>query len=383
MEFHPEWQHDDCPVMAWYKLQNGSSATSFQELDHRRSTRGPFYHEFILLKLTDGVVCRVERFGSGFEISSLRSVGSIAHDRAQWLAKEDLAEATMNSGLITRINFGQEFDILNVLAVCYSIKNTQASSRYTLQEYNCYFLCLAVINGLKQRVINSTSISIIHGSHVSSLAPGLNQYTDTIDNYVDQRINAHADRVARYFLARKAKLVLTNIVQTMDNVWRATPLIKLIPKVKEKLPSSTQGRVVMSLPFVFAAFLLAFALDFMPLAWWPSVITGLLTLAAIALGLLLAFIWFVLDAIREGLDSLFGNKTEQTSSLYSRLVVGLRIAIALLVGALVFCYYNPDNFFTWLILCVFRILYWILTAVFYLVLVFVFLVIVGTIHQKM
>ncbi|KAG8689621.1 hypothetical protein FRC09_012345 [Ceratobasidium sp. 395] len=141
MKFHKEWQHDDCPVMRWYKQQTPSS-THFRSIEHRRSTDGPFFHEYLMLMLTDGAVCRVERMGDGSRADALRT--------------EDFAafKATGTSEVIAEVEFPLEYDILDVLAVCYTIQNIKACRVYTLQRYNCYFLCLSVLAILTRRVAN-------------------------------------------------------------------------------------------------------------------------------------------------------------------------------------------------------------------------------------
>ncbi|KAG8684187.1 hypothetical protein FRC08_013831 [Ceratobasidium sp. 394] len=58
----------------------------------------------------------------------------------------------MPSNLVAEIDLQQEFDILDVLAVCYSIQNTEACSVYTLQRYNCYFFCWTILAVLTRRL---------------------------------------------------------------------------------------------------------------------------------------------------------------------------------------------------------------------------------------
>ncbi|KAG8700700.1 hypothetical protein FRC09_005806, partial [Ceratobasidium sp. 395] len=151
--FHLTWQHTDCPVTGWYNQQIQSS-TKFRSIEHCRNLEGPFYHEFLLLKLIDGAVCRVERVGDGSRADALRYIGCPAHDLIQWLSSPDyeVFSAKSPSERIAEINLGQEFDILDVLAVCYSMQNTKKCCRYTLQRYNCYFLCLTVLVVLTRRV---------------------------------------------------------------------------------------------------------------------------------------------------------------------------------------------------------------------------------------
>ncbi|KAG8796478.1 hypothetical protein FRC12_021111 [Ceratobasidium sp. 428] len=154
MRFHSERQHSDCPVMGWYNDQRKSS-TKFRSIEHRQHLDIPFYHEFLLLKLADGAICRVERTGEGSHADAIRSIGCIANDIIQWFSEVDYEAFSANlapSERITEVNLGQEFDILDILAICYSIQHTQACRAYTLQRYNCYFLCLTVLAVLTRRV---------------------------------------------------------------------------------------------------------------------------------------------------------------------------------------------------------------------------------------
>ncbi|KAG9127407.1 hypothetical protein FRC07_014217 [Ceratobasidium sp. 392] len=152
MKFHNEWRHEDCPVMRWYQQQCVSS-TEFRSIEHRRSIEGPFYHEFLLLRLIDGAICRVERVGEGSRSDAIRSIGCAANDLIQWFAEDeyDKFSAIVPSVLIAKVDMGRTFDILDVLAACYSVQKTAACRVYTLQRYNCYFLCLAVLTVLTRR----------------------------------------------------------------------------------------------------------------------------------------------------------------------------------------------------------------------------------------
>ncbi|KAG9088657.1 hypothetical protein FRC06_001933 [Ceratobasidium sp. 370] len=152
IRFHSEWRHPDCTVMRWYDNQSASSR-KFQTIEHRRDTHGPFYHEFLLLKLTDGAICRLERVGEGSRTDAIRYIGCTANDLVQWFDPDDYAklESDHPSVLISEVSFPSEYDILDVLAICYSIQNTEACRVYTLQRYNCYFLCLTVLGVLTRR----------------------------------------------------------------------------------------------------------------------------------------------------------------------------------------------------------------------------------------
>ncbi|KAG8678041.1 hypothetical protein FRC08_018108, partial [Ceratobasidium sp. 394] len=102
----------------------------------------------------DGAVCRVERTGEGSRTDAIRSIGCTAHDLIQWFTENDYDQFSSkhSSELIAEVDLCREFDILDVLAICYSIQNTKVCSVYTLQRYNCYFLCLTVLAVLTRRV---------------------------------------------------------------------------------------------------------------------------------------------------------------------------------------------------------------------------------------
>ncbi|KAG8691781.1 hypothetical protein FRC08_010089, partial [Ceratobasidium sp. 394] len=153
MNFHEIWKHDECPVHRWYR-QQAKSSTQFRFIEHRKDINGPFFHEFLLLKLTDGAICRVERTGDGSRADAIWYTGCATNDVIQWFSKEDYEtfEAKHPSTLLANVELGRDFDILDVLAVCYSIQRTPACSVYTLQRYNCYFLCWTILAILTRRV---------------------------------------------------------------------------------------------------------------------------------------------------------------------------------------------------------------------------------------
>ncbi|KAG8679120.1 hypothetical protein FRC09_019244, partial [Ceratobasidium sp. 395] len=167
--------------------------------------------------LEDDAVCRVERVGDGLKVSSLKSIGSVAHDSIQWFADQE--EPTRKSELVARIDFGQELDIVDVLAICYAMKANPKGKNYTLQRYNCYFLCLTVIVGLAQNIIEPRDISIFHGPGSHS---GFGTRSRSVGSYINERLDAHAQRVSQLGLAQdgatavyeKTKRVMKNVLQT-------------------------------------------------------------------------------------------------------------------------------------------------------------------------
>ncbi|KAG8724542.1 hypothetical protein FRC09_017440 [Ceratobasidium sp. 395] len=187
IKFDSGWGHEGCLVKEWYSQQCQSN-TRFRAIEHRQNLDGPFFHQFLLLKLADGAICRVERTGEGFRACAVRYVGCTANDFIQWFPNSntyDVCYVNSPSKCIAKIDLGQEFDILDVLAICYSIQNTKACRAYTLQRYNCYFLCLTVLAVLTRRMASwetrieaekwDLSLTSMY-EHWSSLSPKQAEY---------------------------------------------------------------------------------------------------------------------------------------------------------------------------------------------------------------
>lgn len=128
--------------MGWYHEQ---PCTEFESLEHRKEPKG-FRHEFIVLKLVDGSICRIERTGDpDARFDALSSQGSVAYDIAQCFRPKDLAGASLDtSEVIAEIHMPRRLDISDVLTICRAIQEGEKTRNYTLQEFNCYFFSLAI-----------------------------------------------------------------------------------------------------------------------------------------------------------------------------------------------------------------------------------------------
>ncbi|QRV76989.1 hypothetical protein RhiJN_19836 [Ceratobasidium sp. AG-Ba] len=156
MQFHPEWQHKNCPVIEWYKLQQVSAeSTTFRRIQHRRDSDPPFFHEFLLVFVDDGGLYRIERTGQGSRIDALRNIGCMANDYIQYFSADDYVAYTNDkpSELIAELSFPCSFDILDILSICYAIYIRPRTRIYTLQRFNCYFLCGAILLALTRRLV--------------------------------------------------------------------------------------------------------------------------------------------------------------------------------------------------------------------------------------
>ncbi|KAG8734961.1 hypothetical protein FRC10_011152 [Ceratobasidium sp. 414] len=88
-------------------------------MQHRRTLESPFFHEFLLIPLSDGSYYRVERTGMGSNIDAVTLSGCTACDMIEWFpaAKYEAHALEKPSDLIVKIQFPLEFDILDILAL--------------------------------------------------------------------------------------------------------------------------------------------------------------------------------------------------------------------------------------------------------------------------
>ncbi|KAG8712816.1 hypothetical protein FRC08_014069 [Ceratobasidium sp. 394] len=190
----------------------------------------------------------------------------------RWVPKHKYLEGDVpqSSTVVAEITFPHEFDILDVLAVCYSIHLHNDACNYTLQQFNCYFLCSTVLAILARRAAiwekmsvrqwgellekaldqalhpppfweNSIKLSMPQNVkkivQVDRLAPSntilLERETPTgpmaeqvhtlaFQEYLRTKIKDHASRVDRSFLGSAAQ-ICDSIEQTVSAVWRSMP----------------------------------------------------------------------------------------------------------------------------------------------------------------
>ncbi|KAF8761308.1 hypothetical protein RHS01_00165 [Rhizoctonia solani] len=153
MKFHNEWRHPDCPVNQWY-IQQTSSSTQILSIQHWRNRKTPYRHEYLLIRLADGSIYRLERLGQGSRAAAISRKGCAAHDIIQRFpphAYRNTLLATDPSELVVELD-ARSFDLLDVLAICYGVQQCKRSSAYTVQRFNSSFLCATVLIILARRV---------------------------------------------------------------------------------------------------------------------------------------------------------------------------------------------------------------------------------------
>jgi hypothetical protein len=145
---HP-WGTQQGPVFHWHHSQ---PVTRFASIQYRKDREEPFCHEFLVLKLTDGSVCRLERrCDPETPTAALAPHGTTAQDFAQVWPNDYLNELDNLSDVVAEIEYPQEFDILDVLSICYAIQQDPEAKQYSLRRYNCYFFCWSIMAFLARR----------------------------------------------------------------------------------------------------------------------------------------------------------------------------------------------------------------------------------------
>ncbi|CAE6476349.1 unnamed protein product [Rhizoctonia solani] len=156
LRFQFGWNNDHCAVKKWYHDIGESSATTFRTVQHRRDSKSLFYHEFLLIELNDGAICRIERTGEGSRVDAIRQFGCVANDYIQYFRPTTYDASTLGSKpseLVAEVHFPNELDIMDVLAICYAIYEGGRTRKYTLQRFNCYFFCGTILLALARRFL--------------------------------------------------------------------------------------------------------------------------------------------------------------------------------------------------------------------------------------
>jgi hypothetical protein len=122
IQFPYRWDTQRGPAFDWYRRQ---PTTCFRTLQYRKERQKPFCHEFIMVKLVDGPICRFERMGDpDAPTKAVTRTGSVAYDIVQYFVKLELEKVDEESDVVAEIEFSCEFDLLDVLSICYAISKT-------------------------------------------------------------------------------------------------------------------------------------------------------------------------------------------------------------------------------------------------------------------
>ncbi|KAF8594609.1 hypothetical protein BDV93DRAFT_565238 [Ceratobasidium sp. AG-I] len=167
------WENKDSDVFRWY---NSQPHKFFQKIQYYKERQG-VGHEFIVLPLknSDGApnadwFCRLERMADQeHQLGAIATNGTDAFDYIHASESDPLrpryeynlatcpSEEQMHRPSpekIAEIDLSHDFDLMDVLAICSAIHEHPKARRYTLQQYNCYFFCWAILLLLSRRSAN-------------------------------------------------------------------------------------------------------------------------------------------------------------------------------------------------------------------------------------
>ncbi|KAG9120033.1 hypothetical protein FRC07_004645 [Ceratobasidium sp. 392] len=128
----------------WYKNQ---PTTTFTHLQYRKEYGAPFFHEFIVVELDNGTICRFDRRGDpNTRANTFTLEGMTAEDTAHVIQKHEdhFTQMGRTSSMLMRIHFSATLDLDNVLNACYRIQANSKTRAYSLSLHNCYFFSLVI-----------------------------------------------------------------------------------------------------------------------------------------------------------------------------------------------------------------------------------------------
>ncbi|KDN44025.1 hypothetical protein RSAG8_05757, partial [Rhizoctonia solani AG-8 WAC10335] len=139
----------------WYKSQ---PSTKFTQLQYRKERKKPWEHEYIVVELDNGTVCRFDRRAHAETLAdAFTSEGLDAEDTAHVIDKQDgehYPEINNDSNLVLRMHFPDGQDILSILGICYGIQQNRETECYSLIRYNCYFFSWMIVVALARRTVD-------------------------------------------------------------------------------------------------------------------------------------------------------------------------------------------------------------------------------------
>ncbi|KAG9105244.1 hypothetical protein FRC07_009461 [Ceratobasidium sp. 392] len=138
----------------WYNRQKDYKIKTIQ---YRKEFRAPFRHEYLVVFLSDGSICRFDRRPdpSVVSLDALRERGSEAYDTVEEITPGMLAgpDIQSTSECLATLTLRDELDLYFIFLVCYGIQSDPQAVRYTLLQYNCYFFSWAIILNIARNFV--------------------------------------------------------------------------------------------------------------------------------------------------------------------------------------------------------------------------------------
>ncbi|KAG9085296.1 hypothetical protein FRC06_003667 [Ceratobasidium sp. 370] len=125
---------------AWYNKRRYLKVKTIQ---YRKEFRPPFRHEYLVVFLSDGSICRFDRRPDpSVPLDALKERGSEAYDTVEEITESMLAGPSI---CLATLTFQNDLDLLFIFLVCYAIQSDPQAVRYTLLQFNCYFFSWTII----------------------------------------------------------------------------------------------------------------------------------------------------------------------------------------------------------------------------------------------
>ncbi|KAG9128020.1 hypothetical protein FRC07_006134 [Ceratobasidium sp. 392] len=130
---------------SWYNKRRYLKVNTIQ---YRKEFRAPFRHEYLVVFLSDGSICRFDRRPDpNVPFDALKERGSEAYDTVEEVTPGMLEDPSIQatSECLATLTFRDELDLFFIFLVCYGIQSDPQAVRYTLLQYNCYFFSWTII----------------------------------------------------------------------------------------------------------------------------------------------------------------------------------------------------------------------------------------------
>ncbi|KAK2464823.1 hypothetical protein APHAL10511_003241 [Amanita phalloides] len=130
-------------IFEWYRRQQPYTTIGKLEL---RKEKDHFKHEYIVIYLDNGWHHRIERRPTQRNMETLSREGCEADDSLTPVSDAGLMVIRSETDAEVTLKFkSNKPDLYNVIAVAVAIHLDPQAKRYTLQQYNCYFVARSII----------------------------------------------------------------------------------------------------------------------------------------------------------------------------------------------------------------------------------------------
>ncbi|EUC56120.1 Wbp11 domain protein [Rhizoctonia solani AG-3 Rhs1AP] len=135
------------PGNSLYDWYSGLENPYIHTMQLRKERESPFFHEFLVIRLSAGTYWRFDRRQKPDEntpLNSLYTDGVPAHDTIEQVTSLESPLYT-RSDCVVQLEFKVNVHVGLVLRICRAIQNHIGARVYTIQRYNCYFFAQTLL----------------------------------------------------------------------------------------------------------------------------------------------------------------------------------------------------------------------------------------------